>query len=550
MKILKNNRFIIYIISVFIFIFFTIAFTYNIFNGSRNTIKIEEFTIRKIDYVNFNEEEIIHDYNFYELKTYISYENFTNLTESDNYQIVINRLAAKWYAIYFNGQLLGTYGDQNNYSNIWNTVELYNLHSKLIEDKNEIKILINNFSEPGISYPILITESREGHLIESWDRQILENINVLSIGFNVFSFIILIALYKKSKKSKKEYLYLAIACFALSLGLLQSLNFPFLLFSGLIFRKISVASMYLAVFAFSMSIFEEYKSSRVNKILAYFSLLSFLIIMFSPAKYFAILDESLAIIIAINILSCLYTSAKNIKKSDKARLFFFSILFSTIPVFFDLILLFNNTLVNFHYSLIGIFIFSFSIIFYLVSDYTALLEEVYEHKKIAKVMYNKSIRDSMTGIYNHGYITSTLSNTKDNYSLIIMDVDNFKDINDKYGHQAGDDVIKHVAQTINKRTRKSDIVGRYGGDEFIIIIFNAEQKDIEKIANKIKRQIEKPFKSIHGKINITVSMGIYNKEKSDEGSDSLLNADKALYYVKNNGKGNIKIYDSDSKSFK
>lgn len=531
-----------YIIFVSIFLLFTISYTFNIFNGSHESIKIDNYYINELSSSKASNDGEIS----YEITANINKAEFKKLNNESIYKLVINRISAEWYAVYFNEDLLGTYGDKNGNSNIWNSVQEYNLNSEIIEEKNQLKLLINNISKPDISYPILITETREGHLIKTWNDQILANLNVLTIGFMVFAIIILTTIYKKSGKKKKEYFYLRIACISVLVSLFQTLDMPYLFLSGILLRKISVAFMYLAVYAFSMSLYKEY-NFKLNKILGLFSLLCFFIILFSPARYFPVLDKNLSIIIGINILSWFFISAKYIKIKEKAKVFFCSSFFALIPVIIDLILLYNKTLVNFHYSLIGIFVFAFSIILYLVYDYNLVQKEVNEHKKIAEIMYDKSIRDSMTGIYNHGYISSILTDKNEGYSLIIMDIDNFKDINDKYGHQAGDEVIKHVAKAITKITRKSDIVGRYGGDEFIIVILEENYNSIKKVANKIKEEIEKPYKSKYGEIGITVSMGIYIKEENEKEDNSLAKADKALYYVKNHGKADMKIYNKELK---
>lgn len=105
--------------------------------------------------------------------------------------------------------------------------------------------------------------------------------------------------------------------------------------------------------------------------------------------------------------------------------------------------------------------------------------------------YSKSIIDAITGLYNRNYleeIRETICYSKfKNISLILIDIDNLKNINDNYGHLEGDKAIEIVGNSIKNNIRTEDIGIRYGGDEFIIILFNKDTKAANKIVNRIKK---------------------------------------------------------------
>ena len=115
-----------------------------------------------------------------------------------------------------------------------------------------------------------------------------------------------------------------------------------------------------------------------------------------------------------------------------------------------------------------------------------------------------------------------------------MDLDNFKNINDKYGHSRGDDVLREVAKISLACIRKTDRFTRYGGEEFGIILENANQKEAFGVAEKIRGSISKYGESM--KNNITVSLGISQCKSDDTTATLIERADKAMYISKADGK--------------
>lgn len=171
-----------------------------------------------------------------------------------------------------------------------------------------------------------------------------------------------------------------------------------------------------------------------------------------------------------------------------------------------------------------------------------------DHKKMQR-LEKKAAIDTLTNLYNHGHakglINECLNNADGNYALILFDLDNFKTANDTYGHMFGDNVLKSVADTLTKVTRKEDITARIGGDEFLTFI---KYSDFETLKSIVER--------IHGSLNniksgtpynIMVSTGIATTEQVGYSYDDLFNsADSALYYSKKNGKGKYIFHDRET----
>ena len=148
--------------------------------------------------------------------------------------------------------------------------------------------------------------------------------------------------------------------------------------------------------------------------------------------------------------------------------------------------------------------------------------------------------DKLTDIFTRKYfeqklveILNNLNKTNESFSVLMLDIDNFKSVNDTFGHLKGDEVLSQVANTVKNSVRNTDLVGRYGGEEFIVLLSNSTITLGESIAEKIRTNIENMI--IPG-INrsITVSIGLSQYPNHGQFKDDLINkADQALYYSKN-----------------
>lgn len=136
----------------------------------------------------------------------------------------------------------------------------------------------------------------------------------------------------------------------------------------------------------------------------------------------------------------------------------------------------------------------------------------------------------------------------DSLSLIFFDIDNFKKINDKYGHKAGDMVLKKVAQLIMELIRNVDIVGRWGGEEMVVALFGASEKDAFRKAEEIRLAIENIIKTEDGE-SVTMSAGVSEYGAGDTLESIINKADMAMYAAKHQrGKNNVVRYSEIEKN--
>jgi diguanylate cyclase (GGDEF)-like protein len=173
-------------------------------------------------------------------------------------------------------------------------------------------------------------------------------------------------------------------------------------------------------------------------------------------------------------------------------------------------------------------------------------------KRAMNVLRQKATHDELTGLLNRGTIIERLENylalskrTKQSLGLVIIDLDNFKAINDNFGHLAGDEVLQQVSSRFKSQIRDSDAIGRFGGEEFLVVLFPSDQNQIEETAERLRRVISNtPFflKEMEAEyINVTASLGSvgYNCEEEVSIHTLLKSADKALYQSKNRGRNQV-----------
>ena len=158
-----------------------------------------------------------------------------------------------------------------------------------------------------------------------------------------------------------------------------------------------------------------------------------------------------------------------------------------------------------------------------------------------------SVCDGLTGLYNHLSIISKLEREvqrSERYgsplSVIIFDIDNFKEINDTFGHLAGDAVLVEMAQMIRNGVRGIDSVGRYGGEEFLIVLPETDGKAAAVIADRLRQKVEETLFSHNGKIiSVSISGGVASYRDGRDAGRLIGMADENLYKAKSEGKNMV-----------
>ena len=365
----------------------------------------------------------------------------------------------------------------------------------------------------------------------------------LTIGVMLIMIIINAGFFFASTR-KKRHIYFSAICFILILRCLV-FNSRLLVqfFPGTpyeLISKIAAITFYLwvALYIFFLNDVFDNKIKIVKPAAAFGTFFTLLCIFTSNMVYDNIQIIS-HIIIAGFIIYLLWFILKEIKnKNKKAQLNFLSFIILCIAAINDILV--NNAVVPNQYSaLYGGILFVIMELLYIFTDY----------QKIMKKLENLN-RDGLTTLYNNKYIKTLLSqliqryiNWKERFSLLMIDIDNFKSINDTYGHMFGDRVILDVATILLAISDDKGYAGRFGGDEFILILPGADEKEAFDTGMEIMKKLEHLNELNHAENPISVSIGVY-KNTCTSVQDCMNNADYAMYKSKTGGKNQISMINS------
>lgn len=163
---------------------------------------------------------------------------------------------------------------------------------------------------------------------------------------------------------------------------------------------------------------------------------------------------------------------------------------------------------------------------------------------------NNSIKDELTGVYNRKYFENYNPGKRNQdigqqMSVMFIDIDDFKKINDTYGHEVGDAVLLEVTRRLKENIRNTDVIVRMGGDEFLVIIeCTKNDKELQTIAKKLLFAIEKPVHIGEHTITVSISIGISRGSLYNLSINDLVKqADQAMYGVKRRGKGTFRMWE-------
>lgn len=170
---------------------------------------------------------------------------------------------------------------------------------------------------------------------------------------------------------------------------------------------------------------------------------------------------------------------------------------------------------------------------------------VIEAKRLMRTLHDSTLRDPMTGLFNRRFMQDQVSHLiaitlrhKKNIGLLMCDIDYFKQVNDKYGHDAGDTVLKECTRILSASVREADLVIRYGGEEFLIMLMDVEPGDSVAVAEKVRKGVEDHTFNVNSeRIKKTISVGVSEfPHDTDAFWQSIKFADVALYQAKEGGR--------------
>lgn len=451
----------------------------------------------------------------------------------NSYSILIYSMGGQAYQVYLNGYLIGSVGDfQSGNSTIRNNVDVFTFDSKLIKENNVLEIKNFSWYDYGIKkFPLVIGDSLT---IENLQNKILRyTIGLVTLfrGICFSTSVILICIFTILKR--KKFLFLSAGFLFLALYLCTDIIMPYYHYFFL-YEQVSYGLLFPGICFIIMGILNHNKFQMFTSICL--SLMLIGIIVSQNFKALHLLVNLYYVIIMILALYMIYylkiynksiASSKAIIMTQSIFLIYFVYLFITNDAF-DISILY-----------MGISIILSNVIF-------ISWESIEEEKETRNSIYNQSemnyelsIRDYLTDTYNRRYMNSIIKDKKPPFIVTMIDLDNFKNINDELGHVVGDETLIKTTNIIKQNFRNSDIVCRYGGDEFLII---AEECTIENILdrlNSINDVLKTTFTDL--KYPLTLSAGVYQVIENEEVNSIINKVDSCLYEAKRGGKSQFCI---------
>lgn len=185
--------------------------------------------------------------------------------------------------------------------------------------------------------------------------------------------------------------------------------------------------------------------------------------------------------------------------------------------------------------------------------FVIFLMDISEYKDAEQELYYQATHDSLTGLYNRRHMEGSalreynaIQRHQRALSVVMLDIDHFKKVNDTYGHDIGDKVLMSLAKTLESKLRRTDLLYRCGGEEFVILFPETEAAEAYMLANKLCKTISNQSIYIDDKISIqvSVSMGVYTANGTENGGyeEMIQRADRAMYAAKSSGRNRVVAY--------
>lgn len=463
-----------------------------------------------------------------------------NLAPKTYYGLYINDVSSA-YALYVDGVFTGNNGvvgtSQTSEAIYWNPQMLL-----LKTDHTSIEIafqISNYYSYPG-------GFSKEMYLGTPAAVQNLSK-RKISTEMMLFGGLIFMGLYNLvlflMNRKERSALYFSLFSFSVALRVLvigqRLINLWFENTNWHILARFQfiISSVMLATFAaFMYSLFKDYFKRWILWVVLGFSALLILVASIFPLTNLQIADYAFLGVAASYFAYILLVLIKAIRQKVVGSLFsFIGVLFITISLGLDLILPPGTLMIP-----LGLYVFLVFQSLVIAEKYAIISEE-------NKMLQHVAIRDSMTNLYNKEHfqvlVEKSLSmNANERGAMLFIDIDNFKVINDTYGHSVGDEAIIIIAQNILKSLRYSDIACRFGGDEFVLWLKNAHLKDAAIVATRILEISLEPMLIEDQSIETSLSIGISFYPDDGSNLETLFKTcDDRMYQAKRQGKNQYNI---------
>ncbi|ODN29788.1 GGDEF domain-containing protein [Fervidobacterium thailandense] len=429
------------------------------------------------------------------------------LRNSEVLALVFQKVIANQVKIYLNGELISQYGSSSG--NLWPAPIVVRIPKHLLKDENELSIELFALVNYGISYVPYICNYEDA--LKATQRQLVlrNNFNLFSIGASLFMTLLMLMIgFVVVGISKRQYLYLSGSAFLMSLGLVQFTyrETSFRDFWYLFYEKMAIVVPVPVLTLIYLYIAERYgrKTSSLRfKLLKIIALLMTLLVLLAPTiRIFHAFSEVSQIyglfLMILTLWQILYVGAYE---------FCFAIFFLFLTAIQSIAVLLSRSP--------GELTLPYGRIVYLLAIGFEAIRHFRSISKRKEELELENYIDSLTGAYNRKYI-DLLENSG---TLVLMDLDKFKEINDKYGHHKGDEFLAKFADLIRSNIRSEDIFIRLGGDEFCLVL---KGKDYREVVDRL-------YNLVRNHLGLSFSYGVASLDEARDFDEAYRIADEELY---------------------
>ena len=439
--------------------------------------------------------------------------------------------------VVLDNKYIGQAGDlERGNASIWNKAHVYSCPENLFPGAHKLEISIFGLYDAGIIKNPFLQGKKEGifrrQVMFFYFQYLVEVVSGILILLSLFFIVTGLITREKSRVN----IFMGLFLFSIFLYFLDYSNIDYMFIDYLVFKKISFTGISLAMI-FLINLINRLfslKHSIYDKLLIILNMGIIAAITIIPDNMIELrkIYTKTNLVVIFILLYIVFRIIKTKKETVQSNLFFVGLITVFCISAYDILQLFLQT-GSIVYTHIGLAFFTIIVSAIAIYNNIEIHTLAALEKGKAEEYQKDAVTDSLTGIYNRRILNFMDSILRDLYTVIIIDMNSFKKINDTYGHHAGDMVLVKASDIIKNTTRDSDYILRYGGDEFLIVLPGCNKDMAEEFEKRLYRE-DSIFKiTDEGReIQFSFSSGLYTAVKGEKIENAVKKADAELYKKK------------------
>lgn len=462
--------------------------------------------------------------------------------DGDEFKVILSSINDNAIQIWINGYMVLSEGNLMDGQSMLKADFVYGSFPKdILEANNEIIVDTYSTYKTGSHNGIRITEYEPGLRTIRLYEAFKEMMVMIGVGLMILSSVFTLIVYSFYSKDNKALLWLALGVFTMSFYFLDFINLNYLSFDYMIYKKVFLMALAIGFFFVGMAVKETIGRSFVAMPAILQLIYAFIFISINQSlpemkQMYNVWYGMIGIAFTFMLIAVLIS----VRRNGRALIFLIHFLASVVVIVETFYSGDNLAQLDLTSPMPVMFV---QAVLPMMFTFDIFLDKQLGYERevaLRKLATNQSMTDDLTGIWNKRYLTEVFTETEGN-CVAMIDMDNLKSINDTYGHLAGDFILKEIGLMLKDSIRKSDIVCRYGGDEFFVLFNQCSQGMAHQILEKVRGKVASRDFDFNGlTLESSLSIGIYGGEALVP-EDMIHLADKALYRAKLEGKNRIVV---------